>query len=222
MNGLKNSELKKYLSEFIGTFILVFCGTGAIIINEVSGGSVTHVGISLTFGLVVLALIYALGDVSGAHFNPAVTIGFFLAGRFEAKQILPYIISQLAGAVAASLVLKVLFPLNKNLGSTIPAGGYMQSFILEIILMFILMFVILRVAHGSKEKGMFAGIAIGSVIALEALLAGPVSGASMNPARSFGPAIISGNLESLYIYLTAPLIGAILSVFLWKILKSTE
>lgn len=218
--GQNSMNLKKYLAEFTGTFILVFCGTGAIIINEVSGGAVTHVGISLTFGLVVLALIYALGDLSGAHFNPAVTLGFFCAGRFEAKQILPYILSQIAGAGSASVILKLMFPLNKNLGSTIPAGSYLQSFILEVILAFILMFVIMRVAHGSKERGLFAGIAIGSVIALEALLAGPISGASMNPARSFAPAVISGNIGSLYIYLTAPILGAAAGVLLWRTLKT--
>jgi aquaporin Z len=211
--------MRKYLAEFIGTFALVFCGTGSIIINQESGGSITHVGIAITFGLIVSAMIYSLGDISGAHFNPAVTIAFWLAKHFPLKEILPYILSQAAGACFASFILKFLFPLNQNLGATLPSGLPMQSFILELILTFILMFVILHVAKGSKEQGMFAGIAIGSVVLLEAMFAGPICGASMNPIRSFAPAIVSGNLGNLWIYLTAPTIGAALAVIFWNLLK---
>ncbi len=163
---------RKYAAEFIGTFGLVFGGTGAIIINDVSGGAVTNVGIGLTFGLIVLTMIYAVGDVSGAHLNPAVTLGFFAARRFEAKMILPYVLSQSSGALAASLLLHGLLPRHQTLGSTAPAGPPLQSLILEIVLTAFLMFVILNVSEGAKERGITAGIAIGSVITLEALFAG--------------------------------------------------
>lgn len=200
------------MAEFFGTFGLVFAGTGAIIINDISRGAVSHVGIGLTFGLIVLAMIYTVGDVSGAHLNPAVTLGFWVARRFPANDLFPYVFSQCIGALSAGMTLRFLFPQQLNLGATVPSIPVLQAFILEIILTFFLMFVILNVSMGSKEKGLMAGIAIGSVIALEALFAGPVTGASMNPARSLGPAIISGQLNGLWIYLSAPVVGAILAV----------
>jgi len=204
--------MRKLSAEFFGTFALVFAGTGAIIINETSGGAVTHVGIALTFGLVVMAMIYALGDVSGAHLNPAVTLGFWAAQRFPLNQVWRYLPAQLTGALLASLVLKLLFPNNHNLGATLPAGSAMQSFVLEFILTFLLMFVILNVSTGAKEKGVTAGIAVGAIIGLEALFAGPVSGASMNPARSLAPAVMSGQFRELWIYLLAPALGALAAV----------
>ena len=211
--------MKTYLAEFIGTFALVFCGTGAIIVNEVIPGSVTHVGIAITFGLIVMAMIYALGEKSGAHLNPAVTIAFTINGNFPVKEMGPYIISQLAGALAASAVLKILFPSSVLLGTTIPSGSNMQSFVLEFILTFFLMLVITNVAKGSKEQGLFAGIAIGSVVFLEAMFAGPVCGASMNPARSLGPAIVSGEIKQVWIYITAPILGAITAIVIYKLIK---
>ena len=211
--------MKKYLAELIGTFALVFCGTGAIIVNEEIPGSVTHVGIAVTFGLIVMAMIYALGEKSGAHINPAVTIAFAVNGNFPVKEVLPYIISQLAGALAASAVLKLLFPSSVLLGATIPSGSNMQSFVMECILSFFLMLVIINVARGSKEQGLFAGIAIGSVVLLEAMFAGPVCGASMNPARSLGPAIVSGEMKQVWIYITAPVLGAITAIIIYKLIK---
>lgn len=211
--------MKKYVAEFIGTFALVFCGTAAIVIDQETHGLITHVGVSITFGLIVASMIYAVGHISGAHLNPAVTLAFWVAKDFSLKEVGPYILSQLSGALLASIVLRTLFPLNKLLGSTIPAGSDSQSFILEVILTFILMFVILQVAKGNKEQGMFAGIAIGAVVLLEALFAGPVCGASMNPARSFAPAIVSGNLQHLWVYLTAPVLGALGAVPIWKYLR---
>ena len=190
----------------------MFAGTGAIVINQVSGGAITHVGIALTFGLVVLAMIYTLGDVSGAHLNPAVTLGFWAARRFPAASVAPYLVSQCLGALAASGLLRVLFPQNELLGATLPAGEAGQSFILEVVLTALLMFVILNVSTGAKEKGVTAGIAVGAVIALEALFAGPICGASMNPARSLAPALVAGHLEHLWVYLTAPVLGALLAV----------
>ena len=204
--------LKKYAAEFIGTFVLVFAGTGAIVINQVSGGTVTHVGIALTFGLAVLAMIYTLGDISGAHLNPAVTFGFWFAGRFARGSVLPYVLSQCTGAVVASGVLRLLFPQNRLLGTTQPAGPVIQSFVLEFLLTAILMLAILRVSTDAKEKGITAGIVVGAVIAFEAMFAGPICGASMNPARSFGPALISGHIASLWLYLLAPMLGALVGV----------
>ena len=211
--------MKRYLAEFIGTFALVFCGTGAIVVNEVIPGSVTHVGIAITFGLIVMAMIYALGEKSGAHLNPAVTIAFTVNGNFPVKEMAPYIVSQLAGALAASAVLKILFPSSVLFGATIPSGSNMQSFVLEFILTFFLMLVIINVAKGSKEQGLFAGIAIGSVVLLEAMFAGPVCGASMNPARSLGPAIVSGALKQVWIYIIAPILGAITAIAIYKLIK---
>jgi aquaporin NIP len=204
--------VKKLAAEFLGTFALVFAGTGAIIIDEVSGGAVTHVGVALTFGLIVLSMIYALGDISGAHLNPAVTLGFFVAQRFPKRQVAAYIVSQCAGAFLASGILRLLFPGHHSLGATLPAGSALQSFVLELLLTAILMFVILSVSTGAKEKGITAGIVVGSVIGLEAMFAGPICGASMNPARSLAPAIVSGHWQTLWVYVFAPIFGAMLGV----------
>ncbi|MBI5773194.1 MAG: aquaporin [Verrucomicrobia bacterium] len=213
---------QRIAAEFIGTFALVFSGTGAIVINQATGGAVTHVGVALTFGLVVLAMIYALGDVSGAHLNPAVTLGFVVARRFPAADAPAYVASQCAGAFAASGLLRVLFPENQLLGTTLPTGPAMQSFVLEIVLTAMLMFVILGVSTGAKEKGITAGIAVGAVIALEALFAGPISGASMNPARSLAPAVVSGHLEHLWVYLAAPALGALLAVVACRCVRAED
>ena len=203
-------------AEAIGTFILVFTGTGAVVFGDISGGQVTPLGIGLVFGLVVMALVYTLGDISGAHINPAVTLGFWASGQFKAKQVVPYILSQCSGALLASLLLRALFGNHADMGATIPKEGVYQCLILEIILTFILMFVILNVATGAKEKGIVVGIVVGGVIALEAIFAGPISGASMNPARSLGPAIASMNFTGFWIYLLAPPLGALLAVPAWR------
>ena len=204
--------MKKLLAEVLGTFTLVFAGTGAIVANGVSGGAVTHVGIALTFGLVVMALIYTYGDVSGAHLNPAVTVAFAVAGRFGWREVPGYVLAQLLGALAASGMLKVLFPEQANLGATLPSGSVGQSFWLEVILTAILMMTVLSVSTGAKEKGVTAAIAIGGVVGLEALFAGPICGASMNPARSLGPALMSGQTQHLWVYLVATTLGAVLAV----------
>lgn len=204
--------MKKYFAEGLGAFALVFAGTGAIIVNDVSNDAITHVGIALTFGLTVMAMIYAVGDVSGAHINPAVSIAFWVSGRLPYKEVGPYVGSQLLGAFLASGLLRVLFLDHPTLGATAPAGPWWQSFVFEIILTFILMFVILNVSTGAKEKGIMAGAAIGGVVMLEAMFAGPISGASMNPARSLAPGIVGGQIEFLWIYVVAPVVGAILAV----------
>jgi MIP family channel proteins len=204
--------MRKLAAEAFGTFVLVFAGTGAIVVNDATGGTITHAGIALTFGLVVLAMIYAVGDVSGAHLNPGVSLGFWAARRFPGRSVLPYIVSQCVGAVLASAILYALFPAHPTLGATLPHGHPIQSFVLEFLLTCFLMFVILSVSVGAKEKGVTAGIAVGSVIAFEAMFAGPISGASMNPARSLAPAILSGRLDSLWVYLAAPVLGAVAAV----------
>lgn len=203
---------KRLSAEVIGTFALVFAGTGAIVVNDVSGGTIGHAGIAITFGLVVLAMIYAVGEVSGAHLNPAVTLAFCAAKRMPWTEVPGYIAAQLTGGLLASGFLRLLFPDHGNLGATLPAGPPMQSFWLEIALTAILMFVILNVSTGSKEKGITAGIAVGAVIGFEAMFAGPICGASMNPVRSIAPAVVSGEMQHLWIYLAAPVIGALIAV----------
>jgi aquaporin NIP len=211
--------MKKYVAEAFGTFTLVFAGTGAIVINEVSGGVITHAGIALTFGLVVLAMIYTVGDISGAHLNPAVTLGFWTARRLPGREVGPFIVSQIVGALIASGLLRLLFPQSKLLGATLPAGSERQSFILEFVLTFILMLTILNVSTGAKEKGITAGIAVGAVIGLEAMFAGPICGASMNPARSLAPALVSMNLDHLWLYLIAPPLGAAAAMFACRCIR---
>lgn len=212
--------MKRLAAEALGTFVLVFAGTAAIVSNDISGGAVTHVGVSLTFGLVVMAMIYAVGDVSGAHLNPAVTLAFWRAGRFPGRDVGAYLLAQFAGALLASGLLRVAFPAHPTLGATLPTGGAGPAALFELILTAILMFVILSVSTGAKEKGLMAGITIGSVIAFEALLGGPISGASMNPARSLAPALLSGRLESLWIYLAAPIAGALGAVSLCRVVQA--
>lgn len=204
---------QKLLAEALGTFALIFAGTGAIVVNAGSGGVIGHPGIALTFGLVVTALIYVFGDVSGAHFNSAVTIAFAAARRFPWREVPGYLAAQAVGALAASFLLRLLFPADAtHLGATLPSGPESQSFIFEVVLTAILMLSILGVSTGAREKGITAGLAIGAVIALEAMFAGPVCGASMNPARSLAPALASGHLTHLWIYLTAPILGALIAI----------
>lgn len=213
---------KRLISEIIATFALVFCGTGAMVINDFTGGSVTHVGVAITFGLIVMGMIYAFGDISGAHMNPAVTIGFAYAKKFPWKEVPGYVLAQLIGAFLASGLLLYLFPESETLGATLPGLSAMKVFIFEIILTFFLMVVIINVSTGSKEIGVVAGIAIGSIVLLEAMFAGPITGASMNPARSIAPAVVSGNLADLWIYIFAPIIGCLLAVVSCKLVKSEQ
>lgn len=211
--------MKKYISEFIGTFSMIFCGTGAMTVNEVTGGDVTHVGIAITWGLIVMAMIYAFGETSGAHFNPAVTIAFAYAKKFAWKEVPKYIIVQVLGALTASLILWYLFPSSEYLGATIPTVDVGRAFVMELLLTFFLMMVIINVSSGSKEIGIIAGIAVGAVVLLEAMFAGPITNASMNPARSIAPAIVAGKMHHLWMYILAPILGAILAVISCKMVK---
>ncbi|MAT89359.1 MAG: aquaporin [Flavobacteriaceae bacterium] len=211
--------MKRYISEAIGTFGLVFCGTGAIVIDQYTGGTITHVGIALTFGFIVMAMIYAFGDISGAHINPAVTIAFAFAKKFSWREVPKYVIAQCVGAFIASVLLLIMFPEEQNLGATVPNWEVWKVFILECILSYLLMLVIIHVSTGAKEIGVIAGIAIGGVVLLEAMFAGPLTGASMNPARSLSPAVLSGQLNSLWIYLLAPVLGMLLAVVSCRLVK---
>lgn len=211
---------KKLLAEALGTFCLVFAGTGAVVVDQVTGGRVGHLGVSLVFGLVVTAMIYAIGSVSGAHMNPAVTIAFWSDGRHRPEEVAPYAAAQLAGALAASFALKALFAGEAtNLGITLPSGSAAQSFFLEFLMSFMLMFTIMGVATGDAAKGEMAGLAIGGMVALEAAFGGPISGASMNPARSFGPAVIAGRFAHHWLYWAAPILGMLAGVRAYRAIR---
>ena len=213
------SDRSKLIAEALGTYCLVFAGTGAVIVDQVTGGKVGGLGISLVFGLIVLAMIYTIGHVSGAHMNPAVTVGFYVAGQHPVAEVLPYAIAQVSGAVAASLTLKFLFPHAATLGATLPAGPAFQSLVLETILTAILMFTIMGVAKDDRAEGAMAGIAIGAVVALEAAFGGPISGASMNPARSFAPAFVSLDFAHHWVYWAGPILGAVLGARLYALIR---
>lgn len=210
--------MKKYIAELIGTFALVFCGTGSIVINDVTNDGVSHVGIAITFGLIVTVMIYAFGSISGAHINPAVSIAFAFTDRFDKKLLLGYVIAQMIGAFLASGVLSFLFMEHENLGATIPFGSWQQSFILEVILTYFLMLVILFVSQ-NKATSPYTALAVGATVMLEAMFAGPITGASMNPARSIAPAIVSGNISEMWIYIVSTIIGAVLATLTWKLMK---
>jgi MIP family channel proteins len=207
------------VAECVGTFVMVFVGTGAVMVNQITDGAVTHLGISAVFGAVVAALIYALGHVSSAHFNPAVTLAFWQCDVFPKRQVLPYVVAQCGGAIAASAFLQFTLGAIGNLGATLPKDGHwLQAFCLEVVLTAILMGVILGSGLDRRAPKGFAGVAIGLTVFLEALVMGPITGASMNPARSLGPALISGNLQHHWLYWIAPILGAQLAVWLYRYL----
>ena len=210
--------MKNYIAEFLGTFTMVFCGTAAMVVNDITG-VITHPGVAVTWGLVVMGMIYAFAEISGAHFNPAVTIAFSYAKKFPWKEVPKYILAQCLGAICASLLVFMFWPESETLGATIPTIVVWKAFILEFLLTFFLMLVIINVSTGSKEVGTMAGIAIGGIVLLEAMFAGPMTNASMNPARSLGPALISGNLAELWLYIAAPILGALVAVVSCKLVK---
>lgn len=205
--------MKKLWAEVLGTFGIVFYGTGSIVVDTASGGALGTLGIAVVFGLAVTAMVMLCGPVSGAHLNPAVSITLTITGSFSLKNLLPYIMAQLSGALAASLVLSLLFPGDEMLGGTMPSGSALQAFMLEMLITFFLMMTILAATDLSSR--LHAATLIGVVVLLGALFAGPVCGASMNPARSMGPALVSGQWQHLWIYLLAPVAGAVVAGFLY-------
>ena len=210
---------RTYAAEALGTFLLVFAGPGAVVIDHVSGGGVGTLGIGLSFGLAVMAAIFATGHISGAHINPAVTIAFAVVGRFPRAHVLPYIAAQLAGAAGAGLVLRWLFGRVAGLGSTVPGDGAAQALGLELVITTFLMFVIMAVATDARAVRGTAAIAIGGYVGLAATFSGPIAGASMNPARSFGPALLSGVWTDHWVYWAGPIAGALLGALLYQFVR---
>jgi MIP family channel proteins len=212
---------RNLVAEAIGTFILVFIGTGAVIVNQVSQGAITHLGVSIVFGAAVAALIYTLGHISGAHFNPAVTIAFWQSGFFPSQRVIPYILAQCIGAITASTLLRGVFGLVANLGATLPRqDNWLQALLLETVLTFVLMFVIFGSGLDRRAPIGFAGLAIGLTVAVEAVVMGPITGASMNPARSLAPALVAGLWQHHWVYWVAPIIGAVLAGWVYRWLSN--
>ena len=214
-----NRPLARLLAaEFVGTFALVFAGCGAIMVNAKTG-ALGHVGVAITFGLVIMAMIYAVGHISGAHFNPAVTFAFALSRHFPWPRALGYWTAQVLGAIAAAAILRGSLGNIAHVGATLPSGSQGQSFLWELVLSFFLMFVIMAVATDTRAVGEAAAIAIGATVGLDAMFGGPISGASMNPARSIGPALVSGDLHALWLYILAPLIGGSLGALAYQLIR---
>jgi MIP family channel proteins len=215
-------HLPRYAGELIGTFVLVVVATGVVVANVAADRTITHVGVAIATGLVVTALIYALGHLTGAHFNPAVSLAFAVGRHFPVRDLIPYWLAQFIGAVIASVFVRYLWGDVANLGATLPGVSEGRALALEVFLTFLLMFVITAVATDTRAVGQAAALAIGSVVLLEVMFAGPASGASMNPARSFGPALVSGTWESQWIYYAGPLLGAVIGVLVYEFLRRAE
>lgn len=212
---------RESIAEAVGTFILVFAGTGAVMVDKISDGAVTHLGISFVFGAIVAALIYTLGHISGAHFNPAVTLAFCTSGFFPSRRVLPYILAQCLGSIAASGTLMLALGNVANLGATLPRqDNWLQAFVLEIILTFILMLVILGSGLDRRSPVGFAGLSIGLTVGLEAAFMGPITGASMNPVRSLAPAVVGGIWQHQWLYWVAPIVGAQIAVLVYRQLSN--
>jgi aquaporin NIP len=206
------------VAEAVGVFALVFAGCGAIMVDAKTQ-ALGHIGVAISFGLVIMVMIYALGHISGAHFNPAVTFAFALGRHFPWQRAAGYWAAQLAGAVAAAAVLRASLGNVAHIGATFPSGSQGQSFLWELVLTFFLMLVIMAVATDTRAVGEAAAIAVGGTVALDAMFGGPISGASMNPARSAGPAFVAGNLHALWLYIVAPVAGATLAALTYRFLR---
>ena len=213
--------VRSLVAEAFGTFALVFAGCGAIMVNA-KDGALGQLGIALSFGLVIMVMIYAVGHISGAHFNPAVTLAFALTRHFPWPRVFLYSGAQVIGAIAAALVLRASLGDVAQVGATLPSGSDGQAFLWEVVLTVFLMFVIMAVATDTRAVGEAAAIAVGGTVGLDALIGGPISGASMNPARSVGPALVSGDLTSLWIYLTAPFVGAVIGAAFYQVIRRDE
>jgi aquaporin NIP len=205
-------------AEVVGTFALVFAGCGAVMVDAKTQ-ALGHVGVAISFGLVIMVMIYAVGHISGAHFNPAVSFAFALSRHFPWPRLLGYSVAQVLAAICAAAILRGSLGDVANVGATLPSGSQGQSFLWELVLSFFLMFVIMAVATDTRAVGEAAAIAIGGTVALDAMFGGPISGASMNPARSLGPALVSGELYALWLYLLAPLLGASLGALTYQFVR---
>jgi MIP family channel proteins len=216
---MADRELGRVLAaEALGTFALVFAGCGAIVVDAKTG-ALGHLGVAFSFGLVIMVMIYALGHISGAHFNPAVTLAFALTRHFPWARAGAYWAAQLAGAIVAAALLRGSLGDHAHVGATFPSGSQGQAFLWELVLTFFLMFVIMAVATDSRAVGEAAAIAVGGTVGLDALFGGPITGASMNPARSIGPALVSGDLHALWLYIVAPAVGAALAGLTYQYLR---
>jgi aquaporin Z len=215
-------DARRLLAEAVGTFFLVLIGPGAVMVDAYTGGAVGHTGIALAFAFVVATMVYALGHLSGAHINPAVTIGFWSAGRFPLRDVLPYLLAQVIGAVAASGTLRATLGPLGHLGATLPSLPVAAAFAIEALLSFALMFVIMAVATDDRVADGFAGIAVGLTVGFCALTGGPLTGASMNPARSFGPAVVGGVWSGHWIYWVAPVLGMVAAARVYDFLRGAS
>nr|P08995.2 RecName: Full=Nodulin-26; Short=N-26 [Glycine max]CAA28471.1 nodulin [Glycine max] len=215
--------LQKLVAEAVGTYFLIFAGCASLVVNENYYNMITFPGIAIVWGLVLTVLVYTVGHISGGHFNPAVTIAFASTRRFPLIQVPAYVVAQLLGSILASGTLRLLFMGNHDqFSGTVPNGTNLQAFVFEFIMTFFLMFVICGVATDNRAVGEFAGIAIGSTLLLNVIIGGPVTGASMNPARSLGPAFVHGEYEGIWIYLLAPVVGAIAGAWVYNIVRYTD
>ncbi len=206
-------------AEAIGVFALVFLGAGAASVNAWSNGAVSHTGVSLAFGAIILVAVYSLGHVSGAHLNPAVTLGFWVARRFPGREVAPYIAAQLVGASAGAFALRAAVGSFTVFATTRPAIPVVSALAVEIVLSFFLMLVVMAVATDARVSGEVAGLAVGFIVMVDALMGGPLTGASMNPARSFGPALATGQWASHWIYWIGPIVGMAIAVPTYEYLR---
>lgn len=209
---------RAFVAELIGTFALVFAGAGAIMVDAKTH-ALGHVGVAIAFGLVIMVMIYAVGHISGAHFNPAVSFAFALTRHFPWPRVAAYWVAQAAGALIAAAILRASLGNLEHVGATLPAGSQAQSFLWETVLTFLLMFVIMSVATDTRAVGEAAALAVGGTVGLDAMFGGPISGASMNPARSLGPALVSGDFHALWLYVAAPLLGAALGALAYQFVR---
>jgi MIP family channel proteins len=215
-------SMPRLVAEAVGTFMLVVIGPGAAAVNLHTQGAVSHVGVALSFAFVIVAGVYALGHISGAHFNPAVTAGFWLSGRFPGRELIPYILAQLSGAMAGALLLRLLVGVDARAAATVPSVPVSSAFLLETVLTFFLMLVVMAVATDHRVASPAAGLAVGLTVGFDALMGGPLTGASMNPARSFGPAVAAGIWTAHWLYWAGPLLGSGLAVVVYGYLRKGE
>ncbi|KAL6627232.1 hypothetical protein ACP70R_030958 [Stipagrostis hirtigluma subsp. patula] len=216
---------QKIIAEILGTYFMIFAGCGSVVVNLSTKGTVTFPGICAVWGLVVMVLVYSVGHISGAHFNPAVTVAFATCGRFPWKQVPSYVVAQLLGSTLASLTLRVVFggaAAHEHFFGTAPAGSDAQAVVLEFVISFYLMFVVSGVATDNRAIGELAGLAVGATVMLNVLFAGPITGASMNPARSLGPAFVAGRYRGIWVYVVGPVCGTVAGAWAYNLVRYTD